>query len=139
MSKRKRLPATCLAIIVCEGVVEDARSHNKCILNLFNVIWSESVPVAHDRLTVFLALTDVHGELPLRLTFGLHGQEPVFDFKGKVKTGSPRDVADLVLDMRQVPIPAFGEYAVNVEVAGEMVGTRRVLVRQAKMPGRKAE
>ena len=139
MSTRRKLPATCLAIIVCEGVVEDARSHNKCILNLFNGIWAARVPVMHDRLTVFLALTDIHGELPFRLTFGQHGKEPVFTFQGKVEAGNPRDVADLVLNMRQVPLPAFGEYAVNVEVSGEMVGTRRVQVLQAKKPEGKAE
>lgn len=139
MSKRKKLPATCLAIIVCEGVVEDARSHNKCILNLFNVIWTQTVPTKHDRLTVFIALTDIHGELPLRLTFGRHGKKPIIDFKGTVKAESPRDVADLVLDMRQVPIPAFGEFAVDIEVAGEIVGTRRVLVRQPTKSEGKAQ
>jgi len=137
MSKRKKPAATCLAIIICEGVVEDARSHNKCILNLFNAIWAAGVPVTQDRFTVFVTLTGIHGELPVRLTLGQDGEEPVATIDGTVKAESPRGVADLVLNMRSVPLKAFGEYVVNVEVGDEIIGTRRVQVIQAKKTGGK--
>ncbi len=62
-------PAECLAIIICEDVVEDARSHNKCILNTYNTMHSRVYPTSQDRLTVFLSLTNGRGDMPIEVRF----------------------------------------------------------------------
>ena len=77
----------CLAIIVCEGVIEDLRSRNKTIVNTFNRIFSAAFPVSQDRLTVFVSLTNGHGEQDLEIRFVRevgHEWEPVVSVSGKV-------------------------------------------------------
>ena len=129
MSKAKpKPPAECLAIIVCESVVEDARTHNKCILNAYNSIQTLGPTARQDRLTVFLSLTGGHGELPLELRFGPENSNPVVKLSGKVKFASPLDVVDLVFDMRSVPLPKRGTYLLTARVSDIIVGMRRIMV-----------
>ena len=127
MSKSKP-PAECLAILICESVVEDARSHNKCILNTFNSIQTLGPSARQDRLTVFLSLTSGRGELPLELHFGPENAEPVVNLTGKVKFATPLDVIDLVFDMRNVPLPKLGTYVLTASIDGMTVGMRKIRV-----------
>jgi hypothetical protein len=112
----KRPPPQCLAIIICEDVVEDARSHNKCILNTYNTIFSQHYPAKHDRLTIFLSFTNGHGEVPIEVRFGKEGKKPILNARGKVKFEDPLAVAELILNLRHVPIPEAGTYEVQVVV-----------------------
>ena len=51
-----------LALLICEGVIEDSRSKNKTIVSTFNRITSSKFPARHDRLAPFLSMTEGHGE-----------------------------------------------------------------------------
>lgn len=122
----------CLAIVICESVVEDARTHNKCILNSYNTIWAFGFPTTQDRMTVFVSLTDGRGKVPLEVRFAKDGAEKeVFSLKGDVAFKSPLDVVDLTVDMRQVPLPEEGNYAIQIYISGEMIAERRLKVAKA--------
>ena len=121
----------CLAVIICEGVVEDVRSHNKCILNTYNVIGVQSFPAQHDRLTIFASLTDGRGELPLEFRFVQDrpgGTTTLLNLNGAVKFGDPLGVIDLTVDLRGLPLKEAGNYAVQLWVNNEMIGERRIVV-----------
>jgi len=128
------VPAECLAIILCESVVEDVRTHNKSIQNAYNTIWSGKFPTRHDRFTVFVSLTGIHGEQQLlvrvaRITEREPEGDPLFDLEGKVASPDPRDVVDVTLDMRGIVIPVAGNYEIRVHVGGSQVGARRFMVK----------
>ena len=119
-----------LAVVVCEGVTEDVRTHNKCILNTFNMIRAADFPMVQDRLAVFVSLTDGHGNVPLevRLVRGV-GADPkdrIVSVNGTASFDNPLGVADIVLELRQVPFPRPGEYAVQIWAGEEMLGERRI-------------
>ena len=131
---------TCLAIILCEAVVEDVRSHNKCILNTYNTIYSPRFPARHDRLTVFVALTDGHGAMPLELRLVRYldnREEKVLSIEGTVQFTDPLAVADLTFDLRGVTIPAEGQYAVQVWVNRQLLGVRRLQAQLVQMKEQK--
>jgi hypothetical protein len=122
----------CLAIILCEGVVEDVRSRNKCILNTFNCVWARTFPVAHDRMTVFVSLTDGRGESPIQVRFmqdAASDQRILFELGGAIRFPSPLDVVDVTFDLRNVPVPEAGNYAIQILVGGTLVGERRLVAK----------
>jgi hypothetical protein len=126
----------CLAIIVCESVVEDRRTGNKCILNTYHPLTAPKYPATHDRLTIFLSLTNGHGSPPmkLRLVNLDEGGADVLKIEGQLKFASPLQVVDIVFDMRQVSIPRPGKYEIQVWVGDELVGQRLVQAMQAQAP-----
>ncbi len=130
LSKNKSgaLPAPeCLSIIICEDVIEDARSHNKTIVNAFNRVTALTYPVQHDRLTVFLSLTGGHGKVPLTITIGGTGKSPLLELAGKVTFPNPRTVVDLVFNFRNLQLPEPGEYeAVVCFGKGQILCRRRL-------------
>lgn len=131
---------TCLAFLICESVVQDVRSRNKCILNTHNGILAAKFPVVHERLTIFLALTDGHGDQPMRVylvKYSEHGEqgEPIFQIEGTMKFGGPLDIAELVLECRRVPFPEPGHYAIKLDIAGEFIIERRLQVKLVNPKG----
>ena len=134
----KAPPAECLAIIICEDVVEDARSHNKCILNTYNTMHSHAYPASQDRLTVFLSLTNGHGEMPIEVRFCKEDGEPILKAGGTVKFSDPLAVAELILSLRNVPIPEAGNYVVVVWANNDnLLCQRRVTAAILPAPGGK--
>jgi hypothetical protein len=119
----------CLALLLCEGVIEDARSHNKTIVNTYNRIFSRHYPARHDRLAVFLSLTNGHGSYDLEIRIvradAGSGQAPLLKMAGKVSFRNPLDVAEMTVNLRGMPIPAAGTYVIEVLIAGDVVRQRR--------------
>ena len=119
----------CLAILVCEGVVEDSRTRNKCILNTYNTINSPQFPARKDRLAVFVSLTDGRGESPLELRlirFENGMSNGMLSLKGKIEFKDPVTVVDVTFDIRDLIFPAPGEYEIQVWIGDEMIGARKM-------------
>lgn len=128
------ISAECLAIILCESVVEDVRTHNKSIQSAYNTIWSAKFPARHDRFTVFVSLTGIHGKQELKVRVAqITENEPegnaLFELGGKVTSPDPRHVTDITLDMRGIVIPCAGDYEIRVYIGGDQVGARRFMAR----------
>jgi hypothetical protein len=129
---------TCLAIIICNNVVEDVRTHNKTIIDSFNRIWGQKFPCIHPKMTVFISLTDGRGENDVRVqvlreTENGFDNKPIAMTEGKVRFTNPLDVADIVIDILGLPFKEPGLYAVQLLVNGEIIGERRIGVEQGKM------
>jgi len=133
-AKRKEAPKPeCLAMVLCDDVVEDKRSNNKTLFNTFNQITALKFPAIHPKLVVFLSLTNGHGEVPFDLQFVRDKDDrPLCGLKGTVKFGDPLAVADIVLTMRGLPLPDEGHYCFRLLLAGEPVRERRLFVKLLK-------
>jgi len=126
----------CLAIVVCESVVEDIQTRNKCILNTFNGIFGFRFPCVHPKLVVFATLTNGHGTIPLELKFVQDTtREVLLGLQGAVEFNSPLDIADMVFNLHNLPLPAPGPYSVQIFANGEPIGERRIQVALANIPG----
>jgi hypothetical protein len=119
----------CLAIIICNEVIEDKRTNNKTLVSLFSRITTKSVPCIHPRMFVMASLTDGHGTVPLliRITH-LSSQKSVLELRAEARFNSPMDVNDVILEFRNLPFEREGAYAVEVLADGELLGMRRFVV-----------
>jgi mRNA interferase RelE/StbE len=50
-----------LSLAICETVIEDKRTGNKTVVNIFDRISAPRFPLLFPRLTVFAALSGLHG------------------------------------------------------------------------------
>jgi hypothetical protein len=123
----------CLAIIICNEVIEDKRSNNKTLVSLFSRIGTKSIPCVHPRMFVMASLTDGHGTVPLVFRIvHLATQEHVVELRAEASFASPMDVSDVVLEFRNLPLKKEGSYAVEVLADGELLGMRRLYVELVK-------
>ena len=136
-AKSKDVPKPeCLAMIVCDDVVEDKRSNKKTIFNAFNQIAAPKFPTKHQKLVVFLSLTNGHGTVPFDLQFVMGADEKVLcGLKGAVKFDDPLAVVELVLTMQGLPLPKEGQYSFRLLLGGHPVRERRLFVKLWKGGG----
>jgi hypothetical protein len=123
-----------LALIICESVVEDARTHNKCILNAYNIINAFKFPCKQDRFTIFVALTNGHNKHHITTRITTQGQDkPLLKIEGEIDFKDPLQTVDMVFDMRGLPLPAPGIYVVEVVGDdGRILKTRKVMANQVQ-------
>ncbi len=118
-----------LALLICEGVIEDSRSKNKTIVGTFNRITSRGYPARHDRLAAFLSMTGGHGDYELKIRIvhadSAPGEDMLLEAGGQVAFADPFAVVELTLDLRGLAIPKPGVYAIQVEIDGDVVKQRR--------------
>lgn len=118
-----------LALAVCETVIEDKDTRNKSIINIFNELHATQFPVRIDQLTVFAALSNVHGEVQVkfRLTRASDNRE-LFFAEGKVSSEDPLQVQDIVFRLHGFVIESPGLYLVEIYGAGDLLAARKLQV-----------
>ena len=125
---------TCLSLILCDSVIEDSRSRNKSLINMFNGILSPSVPVRHDKMCAFAAFTGGRGQVPisLRLCFDQDYEADMLRLGGKVQfaVDNPNSVVDMVFEIRGFVFPKFGNYTFELFGGDSLLMTRRFTVTQ---------
>lgn len=114
--KKTDVPPYALALIVCDQIYKDAATGKKSLLGMYSAITADSFPAVHPTTAVFIALTDGHGEVPikLRLIDVDEEREPVFEIKGRANFSDPRMVVELSLQTPPFQFPAPGEYRLQL-------------------------
>ncbi|MBX3470083.1 MAG: hypothetical protein M9894_15245 [Planctomycetes bacterium] len=117
-SKLNHVAPQCLALVLCDAVIEDVRSRNKSLINMFNGILSSTVPVRHDKMCAFAAFTGGRGPVPiaLRLCYDPEYENDLLRLGGVVDfpADNPQAVVDLVFEIRGFVFPHFGQYTFEV-------------------------
>ena len=121
----KKPKPKCLAMLLCDYVILDAETRNKSLIGIFNRINASKFPVRHDRMHVFIALTDGHGEYTASLKVKNSDGEEVLSLGGKVNMKDPLGVAELNFTIRGLVIPEPGRYFVEFWCNDEMLIDRR--------------
>lgn len=114
----------CLAVIICDQVIEDKRSGNKSLIGLFNSINSRSFPCVHPRCFVLASLTGFKGQIPISIRVRSPKQE-IARINGELASDNPGVVADIVVALEGLPLECEGAYSVDVYAREEMLATRR--------------
>ena len=114
-----------LAMLICDYVIRDADTQNKSLIGIFNRITAQSFPVRHDRMHVFVALTDGHGDYKATLQVRKPSGETVLTLDGQVKMPDPLAVAELNFQLRGLVIPEPGRYTVEFSCDGELLVDRQ--------------
>ncbi|MCC7479078.1 hypothetical protein IT575_11550 [bacterium] len=129
------IPA-CLLIAICNDVIEDKRTNNKSLIGLFSNINVLSLPAAHPRLYLVLSLSNITGEVPLRVVLrNPQGGEAQFD--NRVRADNSEVVLDMVMQLDNLALPVLGRYTFEVWSGDEFLAARsfNVSMVQAKQQG----
>lgn len=128
-----------LAMVICDMVIQDAKTNKKSLIGIFSQINAVKTPVRHPRLSVFVSLTEGNGHYPceLRCIRDDDGQM-IMNAKGAVDFRGPHQVLELVFELNGPVFPAFGHYRFEFWVQDEPVISRKFNVVQAQAPDQRS-
>jgi hypothetical protein len=121
-----------LAMVICDAVLRDESTKKPTLVGLFNQITAANLPAIHDRLHVFLSLTNGRGELPCLLQCKDQDEGVVCEVGGSIRFGNPLEVADVDIEMRGVVFEKEGLYVFEFSCDGQFLTRRRFLVSKEK-------
>lgn len=115
----------CLALIVCDQVIEDSRTSNKSLIGLFNAIITPVLPLTKS-LYVFVSVSGMDQLLPLALKVvappGLLA-EMTWN-PGENPQTQPEVVHELVIQMPNLELPQAGVYFFELWQGEELLAKR---------------
>jgi len=117
-----------LAMVICEMVMRDEATKNVSLVGLFNRLTGPGLPMAHNRLHVFVSLTDGHGKQPFCLQCKAPDETVVLEAKGDIAFEDPLAVADLNIEIRGLVFALPGNYVFEFWCGGELLSMRRFSV-----------
>lgn len=121
---------TCVAMVICNEIIEDKWTNNKSLIGLFSSIAAPGLPAQHSRMFIMVSLTDGRGDWPCLLRIESPTGEELFKAEGSIQFDDPLAVHDLVMEVRGLPLPEAGEYHVGLICGGRPLGSRRFTVVQ---------
>ena len=130
-TKRVRAqPPYPLAMVICDAIHQDRATGKRTLLGCFSTIGAPAFPASHPLLAAYVALTDGHGEVPIKLQLVDvdEAEEPLAEAEGKVKFTDPRVVVEIGLHLAGIVFPRPGEYRLQLYGAGELLIERRILL-----------
>ena len=118
---------SCLAIVLCDYVIEDKATNNKSLIGLFNRIHAAKFPCQHPRMVIYISLTDGRGETPVEVFLERsRDHKEIFRAQGKVEFREPNHVMDLVFDLRGITFEEPGAYHAGIRTkSGRLLGERK--------------
>jgi hypothetical protein len=125
-----------LAMVICDAIWRDPYSGKRTILGCFSAISGYQFPVIVPVLSVYVALTDGNGKIPikLRLIDADEERQPLFETELEVEFASPLVIAELDYVMQGVTFPVPGEYRVQLSARAEPLVERRLIMSQITGP-----
>lgn len=132
MSETPVPPPVALALIVCDSVYREPATGKYTLLGTFSAIGGKDFPLVHDRLWIYVALTDGRGptELSLRIVDVEEEREPVAHATFRIVLQDPRAVAEVTCELKKLRFTAPGEYRVQLFSGQDPLMERRLLLRQ---------
>lgn len=125
-----RIAPLTLALVICDGCWRDPYTGKYTLIGTFSTITGEAFPLTHPILTVYIALTDGLGRVPIRLQLVdvNEEEEPLFVQEGQLEFPDPRVVCELVFVAEGLQFPHPGEYRLQLFAHQEFLLERRILV-----------
>lgn len=118
----------CVAVVICNDVIEDKRTSNKSLIGLFNAINAPQLPVTHPRMNVVASITNASGELPITLQITAPSGTEIMKADGTVPMNDPLAVVDVVFEVNGLPIEELGTYMIDIFTGSNHLGGRRFQV-----------
>ena len=115
-------PPIPLALLICDHAWRDPRTGKHHILGTFSGLNSARFPTATS-LTVYFALTEGRGKLPVRMQLvDVDEERPVvFDVEGIFEARYIREVIEGTFVFNNIVFPLPGEYRLKLLVGGEFL------------------
>jgi len=132
----------CTSLILCDAVIEDVRSRNKSLINMFNGVLTPQVPFRHDKMCAFASFTGGRGQVPiaLRLCHDQSYETDLVRLPGEIEfpRDMPHGVVDMVFEIRGFVFPDYGAYTFELVCDGVPLLSRRFTVSAPAEPAEPA-
>ena len=123
----------CVAIIICNEIIEDKTTNNKTLVGLFNSISVSALPAMHPRLFFFASVTHIQGDQPLSFTITSPTGKEILRADGAVSSGGDIGaVIDLTLQVLGLTVGEEGMHSLNVVSGQTVLGSRSFSVLMQK-------
>ncbi len=112
-----------VAIIVCDRAIIEAETNNKTLVLIFNNINAPLFPCRHDRLCVYVALTNGKGQKQISLGLKRHdaSSDTSMHLFGGGHFENPNAVIEMIFNLRNVIFTEPGAFVFEVLADGEYV------------------
>jgi len=118
-----------LAINICDQIIQDAKTHKRSLIGLFNRIKAQRFPIRHGLLHVYVVLTDGHGSYTGELRFvNLSNDQMIAKMTGPFIFKNPLQVIEMNIEIRNLEFGSEGKYSVQFCCNGQEVGNRDFFV-----------
>ncbi|CAN5483957.1 hypothetical protein BH11ARM1_BH11ARM1_15720 [soil metagenome] len=118
----------CVAVVICNEVIEDKRTNNKSLIGIFNAVSAPQLPVTHPKMNVMASITNVTGELAVTLIVRAPSGREIMKVDGSIPSSDPLAVIDVLFELLGVPIEELGTYMVDILSGQSYLGGRRFQV-----------
>lgn len=134
MSKNTIDKPCCVCLTLCNEIIEDARSHSKSIISIFNSIGAAQVPTIYPKLSVLASVSNADPETDVRIAITLPSGAELFSADGKTLPGDKSMVTDFPLEVQGVVLPEVGVYTLTLHAGGDLIAQRLLQVFIAPQP-----
>ena len=124
----------CVAMLICHDVIEDKRSGNKTVVNIFNSVGANQLPATQQRLTVMATITNNKEETPLQLVVRTPGGVEEVNAAGVLPPTQTDDAVDVLFELHGMQIREYGQYQIELTSNGERLAMRKFRCLQVRNP-----
>jgi hypothetical protein len=115
----------CVALIICNEVIEDKRTGNKTLVSLFNGIATGQLPATHPRMYLMASLTSGLGTWEFSFRITSPGGREILRMQNTLHFSDPLAVHDLIVELRNLPLEEEGVYFVDLLMDETPMANRR--------------
>lgn len=130
----KQAQPECLAILLCDQVIEDKTTNKKSVIGMFNQIGVRKVPGVQNLMALMISLTDMQGKHKVGFTISHdtpEGTKELTKVEGDVQIDDRLAVVDMVFNLRGFKLPTLGKYTITALANGAPLAMRHFQVVQA--------
>ena len=127
-------PPGVLALVICDAIWRDPWSGKFTIIGTYDSIKAKVFPVHHPIISVYSALTNGRGKVPLkvRIVDVDEEREPVAELEQEIEFPDPRSKVQHCAVFANPLFPAPGEYRVQLWSSSVCLLEQRLLVHQVQ-------
>ncbi len=118
-------------MIVCDHVWRDPGTDKMTILGAFSAIDVSEFPAVLPEMAVYLALTDAHGKVPIKIQI-IDSPEalpaPIASAELRLDFVDPIATIEAAVVLDNVRFPSAGEYRLQMFAKGELLIERRIVI-----------
>lgn len=114
-----------LAMILCDSIIIDKRTEKKSLIGIFSNMSTDTFPFRARRFSIFISLTDGHGEYSGKLVCTDSDRREIFEASGKIMfPGGAKTVVEMVYEIGGLVFPQEGTYNFSFYCDDEIVISR---------------
>lgn len=119
-----------LAMVICDGFWRDPYTGKFTLIGTFSALGGHPFPLTHPVLSVYVALTDGNGKMPVRLELSDvdESRDPILLEETEIQFTDRRTVHELAFSAGGLVFPLPGEYRLKLFANNEFIIERRIVV-----------